>query len=241
MADRPAFTHRSQRRGVIGPFGARQLALAAGSVVIAAVVLIAVTTPLGPNHSGLPDPQATQVVIGPAVPGLSVGALAPELSRVLPDGSTYQLTDLDGRPIRMADLRGKGVWLNFWASWCPPCQQETPNLREVADLYRDRGVVLVAVEVQETVAVGKAYAERYGLRYTIGADVAGQVFGTYRVFALPTQFFIGPDGVIRSIVQGPLSRAGAIAHVEQIVPGASTSPLVSSSPSPSVSPGQSGS
>jgi peroxiredoxin len=230
VTDSPAFTHRPRRRGVVGPFSARQLALAAASVVVAVLVLVAVTTPLGPNRAGLPDPQATQVVIGPRVEGLSIGSLAPELSRILPDGSTYQLTDLDGRPIRLADLRGKGVWLNFWASWCPPCQQETPNLREVADLYRDRGIVLVAVEVQETVGAGRAYAERYGLHYTIGADVAGRVFGVYRVYALPTQFFIGPDGVIRSIVQGPLSRAGAIAHVEQILPGAG-----SASPKPSQS------
>jgi peroxiredoxin len=229
MTDRPAFTHRSRRRGLVGPFSGRQLALAAGSVIVAGLVIVGATTPLGPNRAGLPDPQATAVTIGPAVPGLSIGSVAPELSRVQPDGSTYQLTDIDGQPIRLSDLRGKGVWLNFWASWCPPCQQETPNLREVADLYRDRGVVLVAVDVQETVAVARGYAERYALHYTIGADVAGQVFRTYRVYALPTQFFIGPDGVIRSVVQGPLSRAAAIARVEQIVPGASAAPSQSGS------------
>jgi thiol-disulfide isomerase/thioredoxin len=234
VTDGPAFTHRPRKHGLIGPFSGRQLGLALGSVVVAILVLVGATTPLGPSRGGLPDPQATAVAIGPAVPGLSIGSLAPELSRVLSDGSTYQLTDLDGRPVRLADLRGKGVWLNFWASWCPPCQQETPNLREVADLYRDRGVVLVAVDVQETVAVARRYADRYALRYTIGADVAGQVFRTYRVYALPTQFFIGPDGVIRSIVQGPLDRAGAIARVEQILPRGLA-------PSPSTSPAQSGS
>jgi thiol-disulfide isomerase/thioredoxin len=229
MTERPVVTERPRRRGAIGPFSARQVGLAVGSVVVAVLVLVGATTPLGPNRAGLPDPQATAVAIGPAVPGLSVGALAPELSRALPDGSTYQLTDVDGRPVRLADLRGKGVWLNFWASWCPPCQQETPNLREVADLYRDKGVVLVAVDVQETVPVARAYAERYALHYTIGTDVAGQVFRTYRVYALPTQFFIGPDGVVRSVVQGPLSRAAAIAHIEAILPSATPSPLPSQS------------
>jgi thiol-disulfide isomerase/thioredoxin len=231
MSDPPAFTHSRRPHGLVGPFSGRQLALAAGSVVVAVLVLVGATTPLGPNRAGLPDPQATAVAIGPAVPGLSIGSLAPELSRVLPDGTTYQLSDIDGHPIRLGDLRGKGVWLNFWASWCPPCQQETPTLREVADLYRDRGVVLVAVDVQETVAVARAYAERYALRYTIGGDVAGQVFRTYRVYALPTQFFIGADGVIRSVVQGPLDRAGAIAHVEQIIPAGTTA----ASPGPSQS------
>ena len=133
MTDRPAFTHRPRRRGLVGPFSGRELMLAAGSVVVAVLVIVGATTPLGPNRTGLPDPQATAVAIGPAVPGLSIGSLAPELSRALPDGTTYQLTDLDGHPVRLADLRGKGVWLNFWASWCPPCQQETPTLREVAN------------------------------------------------------------------------------------------------------------
>ena len=234
MVGNAAVARRRPRRRGIGPFSVRQLALVAVSVIVAGLVLVAVTTPLGPNRAGLPDPQATQVIIRSPVPGLTIGSLAPEFAGTLPDGTPWQLTDLDGDPLRIADLRGKGVWLNFWASWCPPCQQETPNLREVADLYRDRGVELIAVQVQETVAAGRAYAERYGLRYTIGADVSGRVLGLYRVYALPTQFFIGPDGVIRSIVQGPLTRDGAIARVEQIVPrdGASMSPSA---------PGQTGS
>lgn len=224
MTGDTAVARRQPRRRGIGPFSVRQLALVAVSVVVAGLVLIGVTTPLGPNRAGLPDPQATQVIIGSPVPGLSLGSVAPELEARLPDGTTWQLTDLDGEPIRLADLRGKGVWLNFWASWCPPCQQETPNLREVAARYRDRGVELVAVQVQETVGAGRSYAQRYDLHYTIGADVSGRVLAMYRVYALPTQFFIGPDGVIRSIVQGPLTRDGAIARVEQIVPRPTASP-----------------
>ena len=89
----------------------------------------------------------------------------------LEDGSTYQLTDLDGNPIRLADLRGKAVWVNFFASWCPPCQAETPVLREMSETYRDRGLEVVAVSVQETSPADvKAYADRYRLGYTIGFD-----------------------------------------------------------------------
>lgn len=235
MTDRPTYTHRPERHGLIGPFSGRQLALAFGSVVIAALVLIAITTPLGTTGgAGLPDPRQTAVVFRSAVPGLGVGGLAPEFGGQLADGTTFQLTDLDGRPIRLADLRGKGVWVNFWASWCPPCQQETPVIREVSDEYRDRGLAVVAVEVQETADQGRRYAERYSLRYTIGADVSGHVFRAYRVFALPTQFFIGPDGVIRSIVQGPLTKDGAIARVAQILPSPGPSvaaPSVTPSPS----------
>jgi thiol-disulfide isomerase/thioredoxin len=191
------------------------------SVVVAGVVIVAVTTPLG-NTGGGPgtvDPRATQYIIGPApAEGLQPGDLAPELEVALDDGSTYQLTDLDGQPIRLADLRGKAVWINFWASWCPPCQQETPIIRAMAERYRDAGLVVVAIAVQETSPVDiRAYAERYDLDYTIGFDASGHVYREYRVFGLPTQFFIRPDGVIASVGK-TVDEAAAVAAIEAILP-----------------------
>jgi thiol-disulfide isomerase/thioredoxin len=232
VTDRPTFTHRPPKRGVVGPFSARQLILAVGSVVVAIVVLVAITTPLGSTNNGPPPPGASQYIFASPTEGLRAGAIAPELGGTDDAGNPVQLIDLNGNPIRLSDLRGKAVWINFWASWCPPCQQETPILREVSDLYRDRGLVLVAVEVQETADQGQRYAERYGLRYTIGADVTGRVFRAYRVYGLPTQFFIDGNGLIRSVVQGPLSREAAIANVEAILPASSTSPTA---PGPSAS------
>jgi peroxiredoxin len=233
VTNRPTFTHRPPKRGVVGPFSARQLLLAGGSVVIAIVVLIAITTPLGSTNTGPPIPGASQYIFASPTEGLQVGAVAPDLSGMDDAGNPVQLVDLSGDPIRLSDLRGKAVWINFWASWCPPCQQETPILREVSDLYRDRGLTLVAIEVQETADQGRQYAERYGLRYTIGADVTGRVFRAYRVYGLPTQFFIDASGTIRSVVQGPLSRDSAIANVEAILPTGSPAPT---SPSPVASP-----
>ena len=218
--DRPGFTHRPVRHGLIGPFGARQLFAGLAIVILVAVVLVAVTTPLGSaSPSGPPDPKATPYLIGEATEGLRPGELAPEFSATRSDGTTFTLVDLDGRPISLASLRGRSVWINFWASWCPPCQAETPVLRDTFEAYRDRGLALVAISVQESSADDvRAYAERYGLDYTVAADLSGDIFRLYRVYALPTQFFIDPDGVIRSVVQGPLDGAGAAAHVEAILP-----------------------
>ena len=140
-----------------------------------------------------------------------MGQLAPELAGTADDGSRFQLTDLAGNPLSLADLRGRAVWINFWASWCPPCQSETPTLRAMDEQYRSRGLTLIAVQVQQTVDEGNSYAARYGLKYAIGADVSAAVFRTYHVFALPTQFFIDPDGVIRAVVNGPLDRTSASA------------------------------
>ena len=222
MADqRPAFRHTPERRGLIGPFSGRQLLFAFGAVIVAIVGLTIATTPLG-NTAGGPvfeDPQATPFIIGEAVEGLKVGDLAPDFDIALPDGTTYQLHDVDGNPVSLEDLRGKAVWINFFASWCPPCQGETPVLREVAEKYKDQGLEVVAVSVQETTPDDvREYRDRYDLDFTVGFDGSGHVFNQYRVYALPTQFFVDPDGAIRYVAQGPLSLEGASQRVEAILP-----------------------
>ena len=239
MTDRPEFSHRPARRGLIGPFGGRQLLAGAMVIIVAAVLLVVVTTPIGSVlPTGPNDPQATQYVLDPnARIGIRPGQIAPELAVTRPDGSTVQLADLDGNPIRLADLRGKAVWLNFFASWCPPCQAETPILRDLAERYRDRGLVVVGISVQETSAANvAAYAAKYQLTYPIGADVTGAIYGLYRPPGLPTQIFIGPDGVIRSFVLAPLREASAVAQIEAILPAGGPAASASGSvtaPSPS--------
>lgn len=236
MSDRPEFTHKKERHGLIGPFSGRQLAAILVTVVFAVIVLVAATTPLGTVGAGPGpvDPRATAYIIDEAPDvGLKPGDLAPELSVALEDGTTYQLSDLDGNPIRLEDLRGKAVWINFFATWCPPCQSETPVMREISERYKDRGLELVAVSVQETSPEDvKDYADKYELDYTIGFDGSGRIFRAYKVYALPTQFFIGPDGVIRDVAQGPMTVESASAYIERILPPAGASPSPSASPSP---------
>jgi len=221
VTDRPDFTHRRERRGLIGPFGGRQLLAGAMVVLVAAVLLVVVTTPLGTaNPVGPGDPRATQFVLDPdAKIGVRPGEIPPELEVQRVDGTTYQLTDLDGLPVRLSDLRGKGVWINFWASWCPPCQSETPILRELADRYRDRGLVVVGIAVQESSPENvAAYATKYQLAYTIAPDSTGEIYRLYRPPGLPTQIFVGPDGAVRSFVLAPLSMAAAETQIQAILP-----------------------
>jgi len=235
--ERPGFTHRRERHGLIGPFGGRQLAILAVAVVVVAVGLVVITTPLGRTGPPSPnDPKATQFVLDAnATIGVRVGQMAPELSVPLQDGTTYQLTDLDGRPVRLADLRGKAVWINFWASWCPPCQSETPVIRDLAERYGDRGLVVIGISVQETSQSDvQAYATRYQLGYTIAADLSGNIFRLYHPPGLPTQVFVGPEGAIRSVVLAPLTEADAVAQIEAILPR-SPGPATGS-PHPTASP-----
>ncbi len=217
---RPGFEHHPERHGLVGPFSGRQLAAVLGVVVVGAVLLVAATRPIATVGGTRPaDPRPTAYVLASPTVGLRPGSLAPELAGTRADGTTWALTDVNGRPVRLADLRGRAVWLNFWASWCPPCQAETPILRDVYERYRDRGLELVGVSVQETNPTDvAAYAAKYGLTNTIAADLSADVFHLYRVYALPTQVFIDPAGIVRKVIQGPLTAEQAAAEVESILP-----------------------
>ncbi len=213
---------RPPRRGLIGPFTGRQLGTILLVVVVAAVGLSLATAPIAPGPDGSPPvPGSSPYIVGPEVEGLQPGATAPELEVTRDDGTVVRLTDLDGNVVRLADLRGRLVWVNFWASWCPPCQAETPVLREMDETYRDDGLTIVAIAVQET-TIGdvRAYADRYELGFPIAFDASADIFRAYRVFALPTQFFIGPDGRVLQVVNGPLSQAAASQRIEAWLPAA---------------------
>jgi peroxiredoxin len=85
--------------------------------------------------------------------------------------------------------------------------------------YRDQGLAIVGIAVQETTVDNvREYADRYGLGYPIAFDASADIFDLYRVYALPTQFFIGPDGVVRKVVNGPMTEANARALLDSLLP-----------------------
>ncbi len=112
------------------------------------------------------------------------------------------------------------MWINFWASWCPPCQEETPVLRDLHEAYADDGLAIVAISVQETTIDDvRAYVDRYDLEYTVGFDGTSAIFHTYQAFGLPTQLFLDRDGVIRQVVLGPVNRAQAEQILAPLIAG----------------------
>lgn len=209
------------RPGLIGPFSARQLATVLVVVVMAAVALSLANTSIAPGPGGAtPLPAATPYVVGSATTGLQPGDLAPEFAVTGADGTTGPLLDLAGNPVRLADLRGQVLWLNFWATWCPPCQSETPVLRDIAAAAEADAFELIGIAVQETTPDDvRAYANRYSLGYTVAFDASADVFDQYRVYALPTQVFIDRDGRILQIVNGPMTTGSARSILEQWLPG----------------------
>lgn len=180
------------------------------AVVITATALTVLNAPIAARpQPSIPAPGASFVPVGERIEGLRIGDLAPEFTGTNGD-EVVQLADLEGNPIRLADYRGQVVWINFWASWCPPCQEETPVLRDLYDTYDDSGLALVAISVQETTIDDvRSYIDRYDLNYTVGFDATSAIFRTYRAYGLPTQLFVDRNGVIRDIILGPVTRAQA--------------------------------
>jgi len=206
------------QRQVIGPFTLRHLVILGVVLVAAAALLALLSTPISaPARPQAQTPGSGFYQIDEPTTGLAVGQLAPELEGQN-DGEAVQLYDLDGELVSLEALRGNPVWLSFFATWCPPCQEETPVLRDTYEAYADEGLEMVAVSVQETTAADvAAYAETYSLPYTIGFDATGEVFDTYQGYGLPTHVFIDADGVIRQLRYGPLTREIAAEIIEPLL------------------------
>jgi peroxiredoxin len=221
------------RRQLIGPFTVAQVGAVLFAIVFSAVALVVLTSPLAVPPPNQPQPGSSPFVVGSPEPGLRIGELAPEFSGTTVGGETVQLTDLDGNPIRLADLRGHPVWINFWASWCPPCQAETPILREMYDKYAGRGLALVGISVQETTPDDvRAYVDRYQLDYTVGFDATSAIFHAYHAFVLPTQFFVDKDGVIRHVQLGGITREQADRIISSLLADETIAPASPESPPP---------
>jgi thiol-disulfide isomerase/thioredoxin len=107
----------------------------------------------------------------------------------------FTLTRLDGPgKLELASLRGKVVVLNFWASWCGPCREETPEVEQVWKQYRSRDVVVVGVDSKDFTGDAKRFMRRYGVTYPVVHDGQGDLWGPYGVTGLPETRVIDRDG-----------------------------------------------
>ena len=182
----------------------RQLAvlLLAGALIVGAIYLI----------EGA-DPDSAGAGQALALEGAPVGP-APKVGEVAPD---FTLPSLRGEPVHLADLRGRPVLVNFWATWCPPCRAEMPDLDEVARENAAAGLVVLAVNLQEEPVAIASYLRTLGVGGVSAlADPTGSVFRQYRVAGLPTTVALDRDGVVREIHVGPLTRRGIQTRLARI-------------------------
>jgi cytochrome c biogenesis protein CcmG/thiol:disulfide interchange protein DsbE len=145
-----------------------------------------------------------------------------EKDRAAPD---FMLRALDGTTVRLSDLQGHPVIVNFWASWCSPCRDETPDLITLYEDHRDAGLQLLGVNQREANTPVQQYVEEFGVSYPVLMDRDGQVASTWRIggpnSGIPSTYFIDATGVVRLVVFGSLTKAKTDEGLALILPGQS--------------------
>lgn len=114
----------------------------------------------------------------------------------------FTLKDLDGNQVSLRDFRGKVVFLNFWATWCPPCRLEMPAMERLHVELNDQGLVILAVNYREGPEEIQAFLKQHDLTFTALLDEKAEVFELYKAWSLPTTYLINKKGEILGRVIG---------------------------------------
>ena len=113
------------------------------------------------------------------------------------------LTTFDGDLIPFEDLAGEVVVINFWASWCKPCEQEAAELEQAYHMYKDEGVVFLGVDYVDTETEARQYLEKFGITYPNGPDLGTRISQAFRIRGVPETYIMGPDGRLAAVKIGP--------------------------------------
>ena len=172
-------------------------------VVLLGLVLIVIGASV--DQRGAPATPQSAAVLEPAP---FVGSPAPDFDVVTPDGER----------IRLSDLRGQGVLINFWATWCGPCRAEMPTLQAIYDQQKARGFTIVGINLREPARPIQRFMQELGLTFPVALDPEGSVAARYQAINIPASFFVDRDGIIRARYLGPMSRQVMDASLEAILP-----------------------
>lgn len=140
---------------------------------------------------------------------------APQTARPAPD---FTLQTADGAQVRLSDLRGRVVLLNFWATWCPPCKAEMPDLNALHQEHgQARNFIVLGINNEEAQHEVETFARRNDIRFPLALDLDGAVTASrYGVRGLPTSIIVDRDGAIRDTWTGQISKAAMTARLARV-------------------------
>jgi cytochrome c biogenesis protein CcmG/thiol:disulfide interchange protein DsbE len=114
----------------------------------------------------------------------------------------FRLASLESGPVALSDYRGKVVLVNFWATWCPPCVEETPGLEKFAEQMRDQDVTVIGVSVDEDLSALRKFVAQYHLSYPIALDPDRVTANRYGTFKFPETYILDRDGRVAEKIIG---------------------------------------
>ncbi|MDW8396040.1 MAG: TlpA disulfide reductase family protein [Anaerolineae bacterium] len=178
---------------------------------ISLIVLFATSTLVGVGLAllVLSGSMSAPAAISPSRAALREGAPAP----------LFTLKDFAGNPVSLAELRGNVVVINFWASWCPPCLEETPDLVEAYQTLRAQGhaVVFIGVGVNDDSENLRRFAQNNRIPYLVVEDTDNTVSDAYGVLGLPTTVFVDSRGIVRRVWNGAIRKQRVLEIVYELL------------------------
>lgn len=128
---------------------------------------------------------------------------------------SFTVTLFDGGKLSLEDLRGKIVFLNFWASWCPPCRAEARDLEQIWQRFKDQEVVFLGIDIQDREEDARAFLREFNITYPNGRDGSGKIAIDYGVWGIPETFFLDREGRITYKHVGTLGQVLITAKLEE--------------------------
>ena len=180
---------------------------------IAATILVVMAVYVTKNYNSKAEivinpPQQDQQAEQPAsdpIPSSDSEDNSGEPKINLMDNYDFTLKDLEGNEVKLSSLKGKKVFLNFWATWCPPCKAEMPDIEKLYQETKDSSLVILAINVDTDKKAAQDFIDANNYNFTVLWDENGEVSRLYQVTAIPTSYFIDTEGFLGGGTRGMIS------------------------------------
>ncbi|HJW89120.1 MAG TPA: TlpA disulfide reductase family protein [Anaerolineales bacterium] len=146
--------------------------------------------------------------------GLVKAQSGPLQSGPAPD---FSLTTFDNETVRLSELRGRVVVINFWASWCVPCRQEADYLEQTWQKYKDQGVVFIGVDYADAEKEARKFIDEFNITYYNGPDLGTQISQAYNIQGIPETFYVAKNGQLRGVHIGPIPPPQLDEKIEELL------------------------
>lgn len=197
------------RTNIAKTLARREVIAAVISVAVVIGVVLTFVNPGAPGEGATnPGATAARVEVGYPAPNFLVPTL---------DGGMFELAQANGHP----------VWINVWASWCPPCRAEFPDIDEIRLGAEPDGLVFLAMNFGEDLGEIESYLQNTGYDFTVGLDASGEFAELYQVLGLPMHVFVAADGTLDAIRVGGMTRDEIAAKVEELTDASNATTTVS--------------